>query len=155
MDGNAKFLIDECLSPYLAEIAKREFGFYAVHVPWLGKPPRASKSWKDPDIVARIAIDPHIFVINNRRDFVGKFYRAAKLDLHEGLVIILKKSDYAREIEQIRALMQRIVSMESLVNKLIEIDSVGVIRIADWPALEATDPWQDPFIGNTRERKGS
>jgi hypothetical protein len=35
MDSNTKFLIDECLSP---EIAKNEFGLYAVHVPWLGKP---------------------------------------------------------------------------------------------------------------------
>jgi hypothetical protein len=50
MDRNTKFLIDECLSPQLAQIAKNEFGLYAVHVPWLGRPPYGHSSWKDPDI---------------------------------------------------------------------------------------------------------
>jgi hypothetical protein len=44
MDGTTKFLIDECLSPELAQIAKNEFGLYAVHVPWLGKPPHGHRS---------------------------------------------------------------------------------------------------------------
>jgi len=55
MDGTTKFLIDECLSPELAQIAKNEFGLYAVHVPWLGKPPHGHRSWKDPDIVEKIS----------------------------------------------------------------------------------------------------
>ncbi len=144
-DGNAKFLIDERLSPQLAEIANKEFGFYAIHVPWLGAPPRGSKSWKDPDIVARLAVDPHVLVANNRRDFVGKFYRAAGLDVHEGLVVILEKTDIVEEIELFRKVMRHLVTMDSAVNKLIEIDRSGTMRVANWPDLEASEPWRDPF----------
>ena len=145
MDGNTKFLIDECLSPYLAEIVKSESGFFATHVPWLGAPRRGTKSWKDPDIVARLAVDPHVLVPNNRRDFVGKFYRAARLDVHEGLIIILEKSDYAKEIHQFRKVMQHIAGMDSTVDSLIEIDRSGAIHVATWPDFELTEPWRDPF----------
>jgi len=31
IDGNAKFLIDECLSPELTDIAKGEYGVYATY----------------------------------------------------------------------------------------------------------------------------
>lgn len=74
MDQGTKFLVDECLSPELTDIIRHEFGMLAVHVPWLGKPPQGTKSWQDPDIVDRIAEHDYVFVTNNRRDFVNKYY---------------------------------------------------------------------------------
>jgi len=145
MDGNTKFLIDECLSPQLAEIAKREFGVYAIHVPWLGSPPRGSKSWQDPDIVARLAVDPHVLVTNNRRDFVRRFYRAAGLNVHEGLVIILQRTDIVGQRDLFRNVMKHVIAMDSTINKLIEIDLAGNIEVAEWPDLDALEPWRDPF----------
>ena len=83
-----KILIDECLSPELALIARNEFQVQATHVPWLGKPPHGHASWKDPDIVERIAAEDFTLVTNNRRDFVGSYYRQGGLELHNGLIII-------------------------------------------------------------------
>ena len=145
MDGSTKFLIDECLSPELAQIAKNEFGLYAVHVPWLGTPPHGHGSWKDPDIVEKISATDFVLVTNNRRDFVGKYYRDGGLNVHNGLVIILQKSDLEGEARLFRLVMKFIMSMESTVNKLIEIDAAGQIRVADWPNHELATPWADPF----------
>ena len=72
MDLATRFLIDECLSPDLAEIVKREYGMQAIHVPWLGRPPRGKKSWQDPDVVDEVAINDFVLVTNNRRDFVQR-----------------------------------------------------------------------------------
>lgn len=145
MDANTRFLIDECLSPGLTQILKNEFGLYAIHVPWLGTPPRGHGSWKDQDIVARIASDDFVLVTNNRRDFVGKYYRSGGLDVHNGLVIILQKTDYAREAELFRLVMKFIASLVDTVNKLVEINANGEIRIANWPDHNLADPWVDPF----------
>ena len=75
-----RFLIDECLSPDLAELA-RERGFPgSTHVTWLGL--RGAKDWT----VARRAVDEgFVFVTNNRVDFL-KLY--AREELHGGLVCL-------------------------------------------------------------------
>jgi predicted nuclease of predicted toxin-antitoxin system len=145
MDASTKFLIDECLSPKLACIAQDEFGFEARHVPWLGKPPRGQNAWKDPDIVTKVAEGDFVLVTNNRRDFVGKYYREAGVDVHNGLVIILRKSDLDGEMRLFRLVMKHIVALESTVNKLVEIDADGVVRVAEWPDHSLDQPFGDPF----------
>nr|WP_294503290.1 DUF5615 family PIN-like protein [uncultured Rhodopila sp.] len=144
MDGNARFLIDECLSPSLTDIAKGEFGMYATYVPWLGTPPRGEPSWKDPDIVDRIAEADFVFVTNNRRDFVGKYY-PRRLEIHNGLIIILQRANLDQEKAMFRAAMNFIASMTDTVNKLVEVNSNLDVSVADWPNSGNPNPWSDPF----------
>lgn len=144
IDRNAKFLIDECLSPELTDIAKAEYGVFATYVPWIGKPPRNQPSWKDPDIVDRIAETDFVFVTNNRRDFVGKYYRR-RLEIHNGLVIILQRANLDQEKAMFRAAMDFIVGLGDTINKLIEVDANLNVSVADWPNPEKPDSWGDPF----------
>ena len=118
-DGNLRFLIDECLSHKLAEIVKTEFGCYAVHVPWLGKPPHGHSAWKDPDIVSKALGEDFVFVINYRRDFVVKYYPVGGAVVHSGLIIILEKSILDSEIALFRSVLNYIDSMNRIENTLI------------------------------------
>lgn len=73
-----KFLIDECLSPDLAKLA-RERGYpESTHVRWLGL-----AGGKD-HVVTRRAVDAgYVLVTHNTADFRGLYSRE---DLHVGLV---------------------------------------------------------------------
>ena len=142
-DQATRFLIDECLSPELADIAKREYGVQAFHVPWLGKPPGGKKSWQDPDIVDAVAVNDFVLVTNNRRDFVRKYY-PERLTIHNGLVVILRKADLEAEKSMFRAAMVTVMGMEDIVNKLIEVDLDGSVTVDDWPDMSLPNPWTDP-----------
>lgn len=75
-----KFLIDECLSFGLVAVAK-DRSFQADYVSYLGK-----SGWPDWNLVSYALDNDYIFVINNRRDFLREY---AKIDLHNGLIIIV------------------------------------------------------------------
>ena len=126
-------------------MVKTEFGCYSIHVPWLGTPPRGSKSWKDPDIVRKVLADDYVLVTNNRRDFVVKYYPTSGAEIHPGLIIIIEKSTLDVEIALFRAVMAHVEAMGDTVNKLVEINANGTINVAEWPNFELVDPWQDPF----------
>ena len=75
-----KFLIDECLSPSLAVIA-RERGYpESTHVTWLGL--RAQRDWA---LVRRAVADEYVLVTNDRADFTPLMEREQR---HPGLVCI-------------------------------------------------------------------
>ncbi len=75
-----KFLIDECLSPDLVEIA-RDRGFpSSTHVTWLGL--RSKTDWT---IVQRAVADGYVLVTNNTTDFTSLLGRE---DVHAGLVCL-------------------------------------------------------------------
>ena len=75
-----KFLIDECLSPSLAAIA-RERGFpESTHVTWLGL--RARQDWA---LVRRAVDDGYALVTHNRADFTSLMEREP---LHPGLLCL-------------------------------------------------------------------
>ena len=75
-----KFLIDECLSPSLAAIA-RERGYpLSTHVTWLGL--RARQDWA---LVRRAVADGYVLVTNDRADFTPLMEREPR---HPGLVCI-------------------------------------------------------------------
>ncbi len=97
-----------------------------------------------PDIVDRIAETDFVFVTNNRRDFAGKYY-PRRLDIHNGLIIILQRANLDQEKAMFRAAMDFIAGMTDTVNKLIEVDSSLTVAVADWPAADAPNPWRDPF----------
>ena len=73
-----KFLIDECLSPTLATLA-RERGYpESTHVTWLGL--RARQDWA---LVRRAVADGYVLVTNDRGDFAPLIERERH---HPGLV---------------------------------------------------------------------
>lgn len=75
-----KFLIDECLSPSLAAIA-RERGYpESTHVTWLGL--RARQDWA---LVRRAVADGYVLVTNDKADFAPLIEREQR---HPGLVCI-------------------------------------------------------------------
>ena len=75
-----KLLIDECLSPSLAAIA-RERGYpQSTHVTWLGL--RARQDWA---LIRRAVADEYVLVTNDRADFASLMEREHR---HPGLVCI-------------------------------------------------------------------
>ena len=73
-----KFLIDECLSPSLATIARsRGFG-QSTHVTWLGL--RSRQDWA---LVRRAIRDGYVLVTNDRADFTALIERHRR---HPGLI---------------------------------------------------------------------
>jgi predicted nuclease of predicted toxin-antitoxin system len=75
-----KFLVDECLSPKLATLA-RALGFpESTHVTWLGM-----RSREDGTILRRAIDDGFILVTNNTADFIALYERA---EIHAGLVCL-------------------------------------------------------------------
>ena len=75
-----KFLIDECLSPKLAEIARDRDFVLSTHVNWLGL-----QSEEDWIIVQRAVDESYVIVTNNKTDFMDLVGRQ---DIHAGLVCL-------------------------------------------------------------------
>jgi predicted nuclease of predicted toxin-antitoxin system len=87
---SGRFLIDECLSVGLVALAK-ERGFQADYVTYIGR-----SGWSDWNLASYALENDYIFVTNNRRDFLKEY---AKIDLHNGLIIIVpdtKRADQQR-----------------------------------------------------------
>ena len=61
-----KFLIDECLSPTLAAVARRRGFPQSTHVTWLGL--RSRQDWA---LVRRAVEDGYVLVTNDRADFTS------------------------------------------------------------------------------------
>jgi predicted nuclease of predicted toxin-antitoxin system len=75
-----KFLIDECLSPELATIARARGFHESTHVTWLGM--RSRKDWT---IVRRAIKDGFVLVTNDIVDFTALYERE---EIHAGLVCL-------------------------------------------------------------------
>ena len=73
-----KFLIDECLSPSLATIARRRGFGQSTHVTWLGL--RSRQDWA---LVRRAIRDGYVLVTNDRADFTALIERHRR---HPGLI---------------------------------------------------------------------
>lgn len=129
-----KFLIDECLSPNLAELA-RELGHSgSTHVTWLGL--GSAKDWT----IARRAVDEgFVFVTNNRVDFLKLYKRE---ELHGGLVC-LNAAYKAMDGEQQRRLftlaLARLGRQEPY-NDVLEITLAedGTVAVDRYPHPEAS-----------------
>ncbi|MEJ1161822.1 DUF5615 family PIN-like protein [Prosthecomicrobium sp. N25] len=118
-----RFLVDECLSPLLAETARAR-GYDSVHVVWLG---RSAASDRD---VMRIALErDYIVVTNNARDFL-KIYRG--LELHPGLLLVLPVVSGPKQNQLFVALLDFVEARAEIVNQVVSIDETGGISIQDW-----------------------
>jgi hypothetical protein len=123
----SKFLIDECLSPALALLA-RERGFVeSSHVTWLGK-----TGWKDWELKEFILEGDWTFVTRNSIDFRGPANspgsqgQYADVPLHAGLVCINGPDRMTAEIEvELLDIILDAIGTGELINQAIEI------RLAD------------------------
>ncbi len=119
-----KFLIDECLSPSLASLARERGYFESSHVTWLGK-----GGWKDWELKTFVLEEDWTFVTRNSADFrgvpdargLGGQY--ANVRLHAGLVCINgpERMTAAIEVELFDRILD-IIGMTQLINEVIEID---------------------------------
>ena len=123
-NANRRFLIDECLSPDLAGIA-RERGHDAGHVARYGR--SGAKDWY---LVPFIVEHDLIFVTNNARDF-RRLY--AELDLHPGLILILPKVRQPRQGELFALALDAVETSRDTINLMIEVDADGGVSVHNWP----------------------
>lgn len=123
-----RFLIDECLSPELAEVALNA-GYEGAHVGH-----RGLLRTPDPQIARYCVHNDLIVVTNNARDFRAIY---AALPLHPGLVVVLPAVRVAPQRRLFELVVKRLEREPDLVNKLLEIDLLGVITIVDFPGAAA------------------
>jgi predicted nuclease of predicted toxin-antitoxin system len=120
-------LIDECLTPDLAGVARAR-GFVAMHVTWVNL--GGSPDW----VLAAVAAErDYVLVTNNRRDFL-KLY--AQLEVHNGLIIIVPAVDLDEQCVLFRTALDTAERQDSLVNLLIEVHADGSVDVRDWSKLE-------------------
>lgn len=134
-----KFLIDECLSPHLAQLA-RDGGYHeSSHVNWLGK-----SGWKDWELKSLILGEDWTFVTRNSIDFRGPAEQPgskgqyADVAIHAGLVCINGPAKMTAQIqaELFAAVLDEISSQDYLVNEVIEVnlpDEGGEFEIVRYP----------------------
>lgn len=125
-----RFLIDECLSPELAEVAL-DAGYDGAHVGH-----RGLLRTPDPQIARYCLVNDLIVVTNNARDFRA-IYEA--FPLHPGLVVVLPVVRIAQQRRLFELVFKRLERERDLVNKLAEVDADGRVTVADWPPLRPND----------------
>jgi len=123
-----RFLIDENLSPALADTA-RQRGLEAMHVNHLGL--RTETDWE----LLRVVFEQDwVLVTNNAIEFRGRF---GGMELHPGVIFLLPA---VRRLEQIRlftAVLDQISSNSDMVNRAIDVafglDGKAVVAFYDLP----------------------
>lgn len=121
-----KFLIDECLSPVLAEAAHNA-GFDAYHV--------AHRGWgslKDPQLYRVIISEELILVTNNRDDFL---HLVGGQELHPGLIVIIENARRERQLEFFQAALEVLSEMTDMINKVMEVSGDGSVTVYDLPRV--------------------
>lgn len=133
-----KFLIDECLSPKLAELAREKGYGESTHVVWLDR--AGAKDW---DLIPIIIEGDWTFVTRNSVDFrgvaahPGEQGQYARVDLHAGLVCLNGPDGMARDL-QLELFEQALLELDArpdLVNQVLEIsleddEHLRVVRYA-------------------------
>ena len=126
-----KFLIDECLSPKLATIA-RERGYpQSTHVTWLGL-----RAWRDWALVRRAVADGYVLVTNDRADFTSLMEREQE---HPGLVCVTVAHGLNSLDVQARLFRYALMRLaeEDLTGRILEIalQTDQTVRLNLYPAI--------------------
>lgn len=110
-----KFLIDECLSPDLAKIARESRYPESSHVRWLGL-----AGAKDHVVTRRAVDEGYVLVTHNTIDFRGLYGRE---DLHVGLVAFNTAPGLMSRDLQVRLFLLALseLSGEEAWNEVLEI----------------------------------
>jgi hypothetical protein len=123
-----RFLIDECLSPLLAALA-RERGHVALHLAHIGR--MGSSDYQ----VLRLMLDGgYVFVTNNARDFRRLL---ATVPIHGGLIVVMPSAKRPRQRSLFSAALDFIERMPDIINKVIEVHAEDDIRISNLPGADA------------------
>jgi hypothetical protein len=77
--------------------------------------------------------DDLVLVTNNGRDFL-RLYAGA--EVHPGLVIILPTARRADQRRLFGIVLDWIAGQTELVNRLVEVDKDGLLRVSDLPAAQ-------------------
>ena len=128
-----KFLIDECLSPTLATIARTRGFPESTHVTWLGL--RSRQDWA---IVRRAVDDGYVLVTNDSADFTSLMEREP---VHPGLICL----NMAHELMSLavqQALFEHAlgrVADDDLAGQVLEITltSDRTVRVDRYPSVPA------------------
>jgi predicted nuclease of predicted toxin-antitoxin system len=126
---NVKLLLDENLSPRVAEILRNEDGLDAVHIR-----DRGLLEATDPEVLERAYAEDRVLATKNVDDFV-KLARAR--ELHPG-IILLEQGDLVRA-EQLRVLRAAVVALQGerdLVNRVLRVWADGNVIFEDVPPAE-------------------
>lgn len=119
-----KFLIDENLSPRLAQYLRLSLGFDAVHVNEIGM-----SGASDEDLLARAIAEHRVIMTSNGRDF-RKLGR--NCPEHPGLAILLGALGRSKQIELGELLAHTITAKAirgaSPASRLFEVDPAGAVR---------------------------
>jgi predicted nuclease of predicted toxin-antitoxin system len=121
-----QFLIDECLTPKLVEVATR-FGFVAHHVQY-----RQWKSKQDQALLAFMRAEDLTIVTNNWKDFEPMLRRE---EVHPGAVVLPNVPRQA----QIAAFELALLAINAvdppldMVNTVIEVAESGQVRVYPLP----------------------
>jgi predicted nuclease of predicted toxin-antitoxin system len=121
-----QFLIDECLTPKLVEVANR-FGYVAHHVQY-----RQWKSKDDEVLLGFIRDEDLTIVTNNWRDFEPMLRRE---EIHPGAVVIpnVPRTAQISAFERALHAIQAIDPPSDMVNTVIEVDESGEVRVYPLP----------------------
>ena len=125
MNACLKFLIDECLSLDLLELAKQRGFTQSSHVAWLGK-----AGWKDWQSRPFIVDGDWTFVTRDSIDFRGPAEHPgtrgqyADVAIHAGLVCINGPAAMNLELQckLFSAALDEIGNVDQLVNEVVEVD---------------------------------
>ena len=115
-----RFLIDENLSPQLADHLRAVHGYEAVHVNEIGL-----QGASDPDVLARAVAEDWIVVTSNAEDFRQLGRRTPD---HPGLAIMLDAVGLAQQLTLGVKLATAIEAAEIDHGRLFEIDRHGTVR---------------------------
>jgi predicted nuclease of predicted toxin-antitoxin system len=129
-----KFLIDECLSPKLAELARSQGFGESSHLVWLGR--AAASDW---NLIPFITAGDWTFVTRNAIDFRGSSSNPgakgqyARLDLHAGLICLNAATSMTRslQLELFSEALRELALAPDLVNQVLEVtlEPDGDIRL--------------------------
>lgn len=128
-----KFLIDECLSPTLATIARTRGFPESTHVTWIGL--RSRQDWA---LVRRAVDDGYVLVTNDRADFTSLMEREP---IHPGLVCVnMAHGLMSLPVQQ--ALFEHVLCRvvdEDLAGQVLEVTLTAdrTVRVDRYPTVPA------------------
>lgn len=117
-----KFLIDECLSPALVNVAHGA-GHEAYHV--------AHHGWgglTDVQLRTHLLDQDLVLVTNNRSDFLALL---GAVELHPGLIVILENVRRDEQVKCFRSVLGAIRDQGELINRVAEVDGRRKVRVYD------------------------
>ena len=121
-----RFLIDECLTPKLVEVANG-FGYVAYHVQY-----RQWKSKEDAVLLRFVRDEDLTIVTNNWRDFEPMLRRE---EIHPGAVVIpnVPRAEQIAAFERALRAIQAVSPPLDMVNTVVEVQESGEVRVYPLP----------------------